>query len=162
MNGLATLIDNALAQPEPETWLAGAIERLSEDVAVLIVDMTGFTSRVRDRGLAHALIAIRHVQSVVAHEVNTRNGRVLKFEADNAFCAFFDIEQAEAAAEAIRASVGVCIGIGYGRTLMAGGDYYGAEVNAASRLAEDIGERDQILFTEAALEQRRLRRLSAP
>lgn len=46
-----------------------------------------------------------------------------------------------------------CVGIGFGRILRIGDvDVFGAEVNAASKLGEDIAKADQILVTRAACE----------
>jgi class 3 adenylate cyclase len=48
----------------------------------------------------------------------------------------------------------LCIGLGFGRVLRIGdSDVFGAEVNAASKLGEDIAEAWEILVTEAVKEK---------
>lgn len=45
----------------------------------------------------------------------------------------------------------LCVGIGYGRVLRIGDlDVFGAEVNAASKLGEDIAKANEVLVTQAA------------
>ena len=44
----------------------------------------------------------------------------------------------------------LCVGLGYGHMLRIGdADVYGAQVNAASKLGEDIAEAKEILVTRA-------------
>lgn len=43
--------------------------------------------------------------------------------------------------------IAVCVGLGYGPVLRVGGDVWGAEVNAASKLGEDLAQGGEILVT---------------
>ena len=96
-------------------------------------------------------------------------GQVVKFEADNCFAAFPDV------LEAIRSTVSINIafdamnlmttddlniyiptGIDYGRILQVTNDehdYFGAAVNTASKLGEDIATAGEILVTASAMER---------
>lgn len=51
----------------------------------------------------------------------------------------------------------LCVGIGYGEMLRIGdADIFGAEVNAACKLGEDVAKADDILMTGAASREARL------
>ena len=48
--------------------------------------------------------------------------------------------------------IGLCIGIGYGKTLVLEGyDFFGHQLNLAFKLGEDIAEPGEILVTQEAL-----------
>jgi class 3 adenylate cyclase len=131
---------------------------------VLVLDMCGFSRLTLRYGIIHFLAMIRRMQVVVAPIVERAGGRVVKTEADNLFAAFPDVPQALTAARRIGAELArqneilpddwdlhVGIGIGYGDVLMVGGgDFFGGEVNLASKLGEDLAAAGDVLLTEAA------------
>jgi adenylate cyclase len=148
---------------------AGAIdahirETFEQRVAILVLDMTGFSRTVQKHGIIHYLAMIQQMDTAARPAVEGNGGRVLKQEADNLFAIFETPEDAVEAAvdifrsfDAINAVVGEdrdlhgCIGIGYGDTLVIGGeDMFGHEMNLASKLGEDLAVASEILLTEAA------------
>lgn len=137
--------------------------RFQRKRAVLILDMAGFSLSVQRHGIIHHLAKIHRMCTLVAGEVGRARGSVVKFEADNAFATFGTVQAAVKAAIAINRRVvttnqatpeadhiQVAIGIGYGPILLACDDFYGDEVNLASKLGEDIADHGEVLLTAAA------------
>jgi class 3 adenylate cyclase len=104
------------------------------------------------------------MHSIATPVIESHGGEIIKYEADNVFAVFPDVEQAvDAAVELDRGLELVdtmlpdeCdmhgeFGIGYGEVLVVENeDLYGSEVNLASKLGEDLAERGEILLTESA------------
>lgn len=133
------------------------------EIAPFVLDMSGFSRLTQRYGIIHYLAMIRRMRKVVGPQVQAHGGMVVKFEADNAFCAFPNPDAAIDAAFAINADlkalndgtpdesdVHVCVGIGWGPVLLACDDMYGNELNLASKLGEDVAEKGEILVTDAA------------
>ncbi len=149
---------------EAKVW-----ETYGVETAVCIHDMSGFSRLTEKHGIVHYLSMVRHMQIVVKPIIERFGGQVIKFEADNCFAAFPDV------LEAIRSTVSINIafdamnlmttddlniyiatGIDYGRILMVTNDdhdYFGAAVNTASKLGEDIAKASEILVTASAMER---------
>jgi adenylate cyclase len=139
-------------------------ERFQKRHAVLVLDMCGFSRLTMRYGIIHFLAMIRRMHVTVSPLVIGAGGRVVKTEADNLFAAFADVPQAIAAARRIGAELRqrnavlpedwdlhVSIGIGFGDVLVVGDhDYFGAELNLASKLGEDVARSGEVLLTEAA------------
>jgi adenylate cyclase len=139
-------------------------ERFGQRHAVLVLDMCGFSRLTMRYGIIHFLAMIRRMHVTVSPLVVGAGGRVVKTEADNLFAAFPDVPQAIAAARKIGAELNrrnavlpedwdlyVSIGIGFGDLLVIGEhDYFGAELNLASKLGEDVARSGEVLLTEAA------------
>lgn len=133
-------------------------------VAILILDMSGFSRLTEQYGIIHFLAMIHQMEQGARPAVTGNGGHVLKQEADNLFAIFDHPAQAlEAALDIFRAFEAMntvlpderdiygCIGIGYGDTLVIGDDdLFGAEVNAACKLGEDCAAPTEILLTPAA------------
>ena len=133
-------------------------------VAMLVLDMSGFSRLTAKHGIIHYLAMIEQMEGTVRPAVKTNRGQVLKQEADNLFAVFGNPADAlEAALDIFRAFEAIntvlpderdiqgAIGIGYGETLVVGEeDLFGPEMNFASKLGEDIAIRKQILLTKAA------------
>ena len=99
--------------------------------------------------------------------VTQNGGDVVKFEADNCFAHFPDVDRAvttaaeiqetferenRTIAENLKLSAG--IGISWGRILVFEDlDFFGEAVNTASRLGEDIANSGEILICDAARNQ---------
>jgi class 3 adenylate cyclase len=141
---LESLLDLAPAEREAA---AAARTRI---VAVLVVDMSGFSRITDEERIVPALLAIRDLQRIVMEEVAARGGAVVKFDADNAFCVLEDPVAAGDAAQAIVGRFPSSAGIGFGPVLFIDGDLFGGEVNRASKLGEDIAKAGEVLPTEAA------------
>jgi class 3 adenylate cyclase len=107
---------------------------------------------------------ILRLQEIVLPIIVAEGGTVVKTEADNIFATFNDVASAVTTSRRVQTELAdankflpqdwdlyVCIGIGYGEILMVGDDdFYGAEVNYASKLGEDIAESGEIYLTENA------------
>ena len=133
-------------------------------VAILVLDMCGFSRLTIAYGIIHYLAMIRQMEVAATPAVIDNGGQVIKQEADNLFAIFDDPEQAlEGALDIFRVLDAVnevvpderdiygSIGIGYGDTLVIGDeDLFGVEMNLASKLGEDLAERREILITPAA------------
>jgi class 3 adenylate cyclase len=158
---------------------AGEIDRhlaasFGRRMAVLVLDMCGFSRLTSRRGILFYLSMIVQMEDAARPAVANNGGVVVKQEADNLFALFHTpAEAVEAALDiflAFRAVNSVMpddrdirgsIGIGYGDLLViaddpdGGGaieDVFGHEMNLASRLGEDLAAGAEILLTPAAFE----------
>jgi len=161
---LDKLLNERVEHPERSKAIDAKIKKTFEKkVAILVLDMSGFSRLTQRYGIIHYLAMIRRMRRVVAPVIAKNKGVVVKFDADNAFAVFLKPEHALKAAFEINhdmevanlstpdeSDVFVCIGIGYGTTLLACDDLYGSEMNLASKLGEDTAERGEILLTSAA------------
>ena len=132
--------------------------------AIMFTDLTGFSRMVAEFGIIHFLQVICEQRALFVPIIAAHGGILLKDEADSMMILFETTEGAIDCAVAMNdrtsmANVGrrpedkvlLCVGIGYGHMLRVGDrDVFGQEVNAASKLGEDIAEADQILVTDAA------------
>jgi len=147
---------------ERQLWQEFGAER-----AVLVMDLSRFSTLTEKYGIVYNLSIIRRMQRTVRPLIEAAGGRVVKFEADNCFAMFEGVPPAIQASIAIHRAfqeinsymgsafeIRVGIGIDYGRVLLIGGnDYFGLTVNRASKLGEDLAEAGDILVTEAAFRQ---------
>ncbi len=162
-------LESLLKRRNSETHRADEIDREIERRfrcrrAVHILDMSGFSLSTQRLGIIHHLAKIQRMRGIVAAAVAEVKGTVLKFEADNAYSVFATVNAAVAASRTIcdRVREGnlsavaddhiqVSMGIGYGPILLAEDDYFGDEVNQASKVGEDIARAGEVLLTEQAL-----------
>ena len=135
-----------------------------ETLAVFVMDMSGFSRQTLRHGIIHFLAQIHRMHSIATPVVESHGGEVIKYEADNIFAVFPDVEQAVEAAIELDRSLELAdtmlpeendmhgeFGIGYGEILVVENeDIYGSEVNLASKLGEDLAQRGEILLTESA------------
>ena len=133
-------------------------------VAILVLDMCGFSRITQSHGIIHFLAMIHQMEQAARPAIEGNGGEVIKQEADNLFAVFATPEQAlEAALDTLRAlsamntvlpperALNVSAGIGFGPTLViAREDLFGPEMNCACKLGEDIATANEILLTEAA------------
>ena len=163
--GLAELLQERNEYPERAAEIDARIgETFSETHAVMVMDMSGFSRLTIAHGIIHFLAMIHRMQQVVRPAVEENGGEIIKWEADNAFAIFPDVERAIEAVVDIMKRFSAAntmlpeemdlygkFGIGFGEVLIVGReDLYGSEVNLASKLGEDLAQRDEILLTEAA------------
>lgn len=131
--------------------------------AIVIADQSGFTKNVLTRGPEVALEQIWEIRRTLIPLFREFGGEVYKVFADNIYIFLDSVDTAAAAATAAhrklasvsrrrRIPIQVAAGIGFGDLLYlpSEDDYYGAEVNLASKLGEDIGAGGQTLLSEAA------------
>lgn len=139
-------------------------EVFGDTLAVMVMDMSGFCRQTVRYGINHFLAKIHRLHSIAVPVVEQHGGEVIKVEADNVYSVFPDVPQAVAAAADTAGRLEAAnsmlpeeldmhaeFGIGYGRVLIVEDeDFYGTEVNLASKLGEDIAHGGEILLTEAA------------
>ena len=144
---------------EAEIWDQFGAER-----TVLIWDMSGFSLLTRRHGIIHYLSMVHRMQEMTRPIVHEYRGSMVKFEADNGFAVFPDIENGIRAAlvmnEAFEVEnanypeefdVRVACGLDHGRIiLLEGQDFFGDAVNVASKLGEDLAGPGEILVTRKA------------
>lgn len=137
-----------------------------ETWAIMFTDLTGFSRRTAEFGIIHFLQTIQESQRLLVPVIDAYDGILLKMDGDSMMILFRRPEKAiECAREMQRVLVPynlvhadmerilLCVGIGYGMMLRIGDtDVYGAEVNAAAKLGEDIATTGDILVTDAVAE----------
>jgi len=133
-------------------------------IAILALDMAGFSRLTVQHGIIHYLAMIHQMQQATRPAVTGNSGKLIKFEADNLFAIFDEPARAlEAALDIFRAFDAIntvlpqhrniygSIGIGYGATIVVDDeDMFGSEMNIACKLGEDIAGHGEILLTTAA------------
>lgn len=133
-------------------------------VAMLVLDMCGFSRITARHGIIHFLAMVHQMEQAARPAIAGNGGEVIKQEADNVFAVFSHPRQALEAALDIRraldamnavqppeAALHASVGIGYGPTLViAGKDLFGHEMNMACKLGEDIAGQGEILLTAAS------------
>ena len=136
-------------------------DTFGQRLAVLVLDMSGFSETVIRHGIVHFLSRIRLMRSTVVPIVNDLGGTVVKYIADDVLAVFSEPDRAfEAARRIVHAAahagcdaepLAVSIGVGYGQGLhVPGTDLWGDEANRAFKLGEDIGSAGEVLLTRAA------------
>ncbi|HVE39372.1 MAG TPA: adenylate/guanylate cyclase domain-containing protein [Planctomycetota bacterium] len=147
-------------------------ERAERDVTIFMSDSSGFTRKTHEYGIEHFLAVMTQHYRRLLPVFRKHGGVVLSTAADN-LLAVFD-EPADALKTSIeiqqrlrRSNAGkkdedqfhLCIGIERGRALVLKDNAYGACVNVASKLGEDLAGKGEILVTGgvAQLVKRRFR-----
>lgn len=165
---LAELLQERNEHPERATEIDARIHEIfGETHAILVMDMSGFSRLTIAHGIIHFLAMIHRMHQIALPTVEEHGGEVIKWEADNVFAIFAEVERAVEAAIDIMKRFSAAntmlpeemdmhgkFGIGYGEALVIEReDLYGSEVNLASKLGEDLACREEILLTEAAFAQ---------
>ena len=151
-------------QPDADrTAIDGLIfQRFGCAKAVMFTDLVGFSRRVEEFGILHFLQLIQESDALFLPLIKLHGGRCLKRDGDSLLVLFdlptdalgaaLAIIDAAAAANPLRAPeerIDVCIGLGYGDVLLIDdADVWGAEVNAASKLGEEMAQGGELLVTE--------------
>jgi adenylate cyclase len=139
-------------------------EAFQRNVAVLVLDMVGFSRLTVEHGIIHYLAMIHQMNEAARPAVTGNGGVVIKQEADNLYAIFDDPAPAlESALDIFRAFDAVnsvvppgrdifgSVGIGYGATLVIDEkEIFGCEVNIACKLGEDLAGKSEILMTDSA------------
>ena len=138
-----------------------------EEWCVMFTDLAGFSRNVARFGIIHFLQTISESERLLVPILEAEDGVLLKIEGDSMLVIFRSPSRGVAAALSMQATLAaynaerapedqvlLCVGLGYGKVLRIGDtDVYGHEVNAASKLGEDIARAGEILITEAVREQ---------
>jgi len=123
---------------------------------IWISDMSGFTLLTHLQGPQKVMDMVFAMREIVSAAIRARRGHVFKCVADNVFAIFDSPLDALRAADDVRTRLAggtrVCIGIGHGPLMLFPGeeDYFGMEINLASKLGEDTACPGEVLLTEAA------------
>jgi len=134
-----------------------------EEWCIMSTDLAGFSRNVAEFGIIHFLQTIYESERILIPVIEKHDGILLKVEGDSFFVIFRNVQKAiRASIEMQRTTVRynaarvpqehvlLCVGLGFGRVLRIGdADVFGAEVNAASKLGEDIAKASEILVTKA-------------
>jgi class 3 adenylate cyclase len=148
-------------QIEEKLW-----EKFGATRAVLVMDLSRFSTLTQKYGIVYNLSMVRRMQIVSRPIIEQAGGEIVKYEADNCFSMFDDVLSAVRASVAINHAfdkmnlytqeefnIRVSIGIDYGEVLLIGGpDYFGMAVNRASKLGEDVANSGEILITKTAFD----------
>jgi adenylate cyclase len=153
--------EDDLSLIETEIW-----QKFEATTTVFVLDMSGFTQTVQEKGIIHYLSMVRKMQLAVQPIIEKYKGTIIKFEADNVYATFESVKKAVEASIAINLAINamniltdedkdiaVGIGIGYGKILLIKGeDFFGDAVNKASKLGEDFANAGDILLSVDAYE----------
>lgn len=137
-----------------------------ETWSIMFTDLSGFSRHSAKFGIVHFLQTIYESQRLLIPVIDQHDGILLKMEGDSMMVLFRRPEKAVKCAinmqhrlseynqsKADEEKVLLCVGIGYGSMLRIGDtDVFGAQVNAAAKLGEDIAKSYEILVTEAVKE----------
>jgi adenylate cyclase len=147
--------------------------RYLSKAAILVVDFTDMVRRTDAYDIVYALSLARAAERVYDPAVRIHNGEMVKSVADSFFAVFTNPEDALAAAlngtkrlayfnQARKGTLNdgsrndpihPCTGLGYGEALVIpGDDVYGAEVNRAFVLSEDVAVGREILASVRFME----------
>lgn len=141
---------------------AAIFQRFGRVQAVMFTDLVGFSRVVEAFGILHFLQLIQESEAMFLPLIRQHGGACIKHEGDSLIVMFDTPRQALAAAQAmvdatVSANPGrapedrieVCIGLGYGPVLrIDSNEVWGAEVNAASKLGEDMAKGGEVLATD--------------
>lgn len=160
---LHTLIEERVKSEDNTSEIDEKIwEAFGEEWVVMFTDLSGFSRGVEKFGIIHFLETIYQSELIFAPIIEEERGKILKFEGDSLLVIFADPKDAIEAAikmngattlfnkrKELENEIHVCIGLGYGKVLKLGDvDVFGREVNAASKLGEDVAKAGEILVTE--------------
>lgn len=132
-----------------------------------ISDMSRFSKGTRARGICHCLGLIYRMRDIVVPLIARGGGNLLKCETDNCYAFFEDVDVAIRTGIEIHKELRllnatteadddlyVSVGMDFGDMLLIPGrDFYGDPVNTASKLAEDLAQRNETLITDRALQR---------
>lgn len=145
------LVARAASDPAAEREVH---RRFGTAAAILVVDFTGMVRRTDTRGIVYALGRARAAEAAMA-----LSGNRVKRVADTVFALYTSaaeaLEDALVAHRRLRARmhgaddpIHACIGLGFGPMLVIPGqDCFGAEVNRAFVLGEDVAKGGETLAT---------------
>ena len=165
------LLDFLLEQDQggvdADTIRSAAWEKFGAKVAVLNIDSVGFSRTTKSHGIVHFLTRMAKARQCMSGILQGADAIRFGYHADNCIAYFATPQLAVNAAIALQQGIldsgltlndtekyGLCAGIGFGDLLYSEtlDGYFGDEMNLASRLGEDVAERDEILLTQNAYE----------
>lgn len=138
-----------------------------EEWCVMFTDLSGFSRGVAKFGIIHFLQTIYESERLLIPVIEDHDGILLKAEGDSLLVIFRNVVKALQCAlemqkvlisynadKADEEKILLCVGLGWGMVLRIGDmDVFGSEVNAASKLGEDMAGPWEILVTGAVREK---------
>lgn len=135
-----------------------------ETCAMFVLDSTGFTRIVREKGNLYFLFFIKNLRLKCKEVFLEYKPIDYRFHADNVYAEFADVQTALKCAEVLhdffqteRFMISdteifqACIGIGYGKVVRCDLEgVFGDEMNTACKLGEDTADGGDTLLTEGA------------
>ncbi|HOP31732.1 MAG TPA: adenylate/guanylate cyclase domain-containing protein [Spirochaetota bacterium] len=165
---LERLIDERLKPGADKELIDKRIwDLFGEEWCVMFTDLSGFSRGVAKFGIIHFLQTIYESERLLVPVIEDHDGILLKSEGDSLLVIFRNVEKAIQSCSRMQQvlkeynvdkpaeeQILLCVGLGYGRMLRIGDqDVFGAEVNAASKLGEDMAEAWEVLITKAVKER---------
>ena len=160
---LATLLELRRGHDTDRAEIDAAIfQRFGQLQAVMFTDLVGFSRVVEAFGILHFLQLIHESESLFKPLIEQHGGRCVKHEGDSLLVLFDTPKQALNAAQAMTQAtadvnpgraeedrIEICIGLGFGNVLcIDNNEVWGAEVNAASKLGEEMAKAGEVLATD--------------
>ena len=141
-------------------------QTFSIDATVLVLDLSGFSRLTAEYGVIHYLAMVRRMHLLTHAVIGDHKGKVIKFEADNLFAHFDSVDQAIHFAFDMQSGfkgmnvmtddssdIYASIGVASGPVLLIDQkDAWGAPMNLASKLGEDLAGKGEILVHEDAFQ----------
>ena len=133
---------------------------------VMLMDMSEFSLVTQRYGIVYYLSMIEKMKAVVRPLIESNSGTLVKYVADNVYARFNTANDAIDTAIKINETLDsinkltptewdICVstGIDYGRFLKTDDhDIFGDAVNCASKLGEDIAQKNEIIISKRAFE----------
>lgn len=161
---LEKLIQARLAPGADKEKIDGRIwDLFGEEWCVMFTDLSGFSRNTAKFGIIHFLQTIHEAERLLIPVIEEHDGILLKVEGDSFLVIFRNVTKGVQSAVAMQRTLSVynadkpeeekvllCVGLGLGKVLRIGdADVFGSEVNAASKLGEDIAKAWEILATDS-------------
>jgi len=133
---------------------------------ITLMDMSEFSLVTQRYGIVYYLSMIEKMKSVVLPIIESHSGILIKYVADNVYAQFDHASNAINSAIEINQTLkkinlqtptewDICVstGIDFGRFLKTeDGDIFGDAVNCASKLGEDIAQKNEIIISKKAFD----------
>ena len=160
---LEKLIQARLAPGADKERIDGRIwDLFGEEWCVMFTDLSGFSRNTAKFGIIHFLQTIHEAERLLIPVIEEHDGILLKVEGDSFLVIFRNVTKGVQGAVEMQRTLAVynvdkseeekvllCVGLGFGKILRIGdADVFGAEVNATSKLGEDIAKAGEILVTD--------------
>lgn len=134
-----------------------------EEWCVMMTDLAGFSRQVAEYGIIHFLQTIYESEHLLLPVIEQHEGFLLKTDGDSLLVIFRKPQKALQCALVMQQllisyneskleqeRVHLCVGLGFGKILRVGNtEVFGAEVNAACKLGEDVAKQGETLVTGA-------------
>lgn len=161
------LYDLIAQRVEPNTNKAEIDQRIwdlfGEEWCVMTTDLAGFSRRVAEYGIIHYLQTIYESERLLLPVIEQHEGFLLKTDGDSFLVIFRKPQKALQCAIVMQQTlipynetkleqekIHLCVGLGFGKILRVGNtEVFGAEVNAACKLGEDVAKQGETLVTGA-------------